>query len=105
MRRFIWRSAAARALAVILLLSLLAACRVENIPSPTSGYPGPASKPTKVATAAPRPKTAVPTKAATVAPPKPTTVAPSPAPTSGEVAFSITIVHTAEVQGEAIPCG
>ncbi len=105
MRRFIWRSAAARAMAIVLLLSLLAACRVESIPSPTSGYPGPVSKPTKVATATPQPNIIVSSKPTTVAPPKPTTVAPSPAPTAAEVAFSITIVHTAEVQGEAVPCG
>jgi hypothetical protein len=96
MRHLIWRSAAARALAVVLLLNLLAACRVDTVTSPTVGYPGPVGKPTKVATTAPR--------ANTVAP-KPATVAPPPAPTVGAVAFSLTIVHEAEVQGEAIPCG
>ncbi len=97
MRRFNWRPAAARTLAVVLLLSLLAACRVDSITPSTTGYPGPASKPTRATAAAPRP-----TNPSSV---RPTAVVSPAVPNVGSVAFSLTIVHTAENQGEAIPCG
>jgi hypothetical protein len=108
MRRSIWHSTAGRIAAVALLLGLLAGCRVDTntlpggtnatlaVTNTATNYPGPASKPTAVRTA-PVQRTAVPVPTPTVAPPI--------VPTSGEVAFSITIVHTSENHGEAIPCG
>jgi hypothetical protein len=99
--------------AVVLLSLLLTACRVPDVP--TTDYPQVGSYPN------PRPQS--PTHAATVVKPtvvKPTAVKPTalpivPAPTAnpaptqattpGEVAFSITIIHSGEVAGEVIPCG
>lgn len=93
--------------AVVVVLSLLlTACRVADVPAtayPAVGsYPGPRTQaPTRAPTAAV--KTTVPPVVPTPTSP------PSPAPTTavnlGEVAFTLTIVHSGEVAGEVVPCG
>ena len=109
--------------AVILLLigSLLAACRVTEVPSTV--YPGPdvASYPGPQSPATARPaatrqltKAAVtalpPTQAAAVTArptqaPAPSSPAPAATVEVGEADLSLTLLHTGEVQGEVVPCG
>ena len=96
------RTARAAQVAAILLLvgSLLAACRVTDIPS--TAYPGVVAEypgPQPQATARP-----APTKQPT-APPATSTSAPAPTEGVGVAAFSLTLLHTGDVQGEVDPCG
>jgi len=97
MHRF--TSATRTAALVVLLGLLLAACRVPNVPitaSPsTTSYPGPAAQ---------RPTAAAPVQQTTVPLPPPSPV-PTAASTSGESAFTVTILHTGAVAGEVLPCG
>jgi hypothetical protein len=111
MQRF--RTVSQTAAVVLLLSLLLTACRVTQIP--TTAYPGVGSYPgpqTQEPTRAPtnvRPATQpvvptatpLPSRLATQA----ATTAPTQAPTPGEVAFTLTIMHTGEVSGETSPCG
>jgi hypothetical protein len=115
MRRPYRYSLAARLILAVLFVGLLASCRVDTAGTTTpvqTTYPGPLSNPTR------RPSTPVPSRvpATTVSRPtpvrpQPTPVPPqasttaAPAPTPGNVAFSVTILHTGEVHGEVRPCG
>ena len=99
---------AARLILAVLLIGLLASCRVNSVetakPAQTS-YPGPP------ATMTPWPDTPVPSSGPAARPTQATPVAPPPsatagsAPTPGNVAFTVTILHTGEVHGEVRPCG
>lgn len=73
----------------------------ELPPQPTARPSGPTVYPGPTVGSTPRPSAP-----ATLPPrPSPTTPPASPAPTRGEVAFTLTILHTGEVQGEVLPCG
>ena len=105
--------------ALLAVVAVLSSCRVEE--TPTTPYPGPLAGLTHQPTArmsapaatvypapmvkTPVPPTARPTAPATLPPPSPTAPALSPAPTGGEVAFTLTLLHTGEAQGEVLPCG
>lgn len=113
---------------LLLLAVLLAACRVVAEEPTQTAYPAPVArqataqstrppvtKPSGQATAQPTPlpatkkpvqATAVPATAGRT--PRPTaapSLSPTPAPTRGDVAFSLTLLYTGEVHGEVRPCG
>ncbi|MGC8959674.1 MAG: hypothetical protein ACP5OO_07785 [Chloroflexia bacterium] len=111
----------------ILLAVLLASCRVVETPAQTA-YPAPAAARRATASPARQPtrptatvSSAQPTRPPATRPPAtrppatrppatavPTTgvpPSPTPAPTRGDVAFSLTILYTGEVHGEVRPCG
>lgn len=73
---------------LLLLVVVLVGCRVEE-GAPTA-YPvrTPAARSTPAAT-----------RAISPSPARPTT------PAAGEVAFTITVVHSGEVVGKVLPCG
>ncbi len=96
---------------LLFLAVLLAACRVAEGPAQTA-YPAPATRQVAAqstlppATRKPVQATAVPATAGqtprpTAAPPR----SPTPLPTRGDVAFSLTLLYTGEVHGEVRPCG
>lgn len=101
MRRF---TSATRAATVVLFLSLLlVACRVPNETAPSSpgatDYPGPAVKsPTRAVQAA------TPTPRATVVP-SPAGAGPTQSSLTGTATFTLTVLHTSDVNGEVSPCG
>jgi len=94
--------------ALLAVVAVLSSCRVEE--TPTTPYPGPlaglshqstarTSAPAATVYPGPMVKTPVPPTA------RPTAPALSPAPTGGEAAFTLTLLHTGEAQGEVLPCG
>jgi len=109
---------------LVLLAVLLAACRVVEpaqtaYPALTARRATPQSTrlPSLQAQATAQPTrppatkssgraTAVPATAGRVSPrPTAAPASPTPAPTRGDVAFSLTILYTGEVHGEVRPCG
>lgn len=97
--------------AVVLLLigSLLAACRVTEVPPTVYPAPGVANYPGPLPQATARP-------AATRPPTRPPTASSAPAVTAtpagagstapvGAVDLTLTLLHTGDVQGEVVPCG
>ncbi len=99
---------AAPVAAVLLLIgSLLAACRVTEVPPTVYPAPSAAAYPEPPSTTTRPAATKQPTRPPTVSPAPPPAATASPAPTVpvGAVDLSLTLLHTGDVQGEVVPCG